>query len=132
MPVEEVRGHPRLALVFEVEYSVLSGFDKLNLIQAKTVDFSESGAKIETGDKLAQKDMLSVRIELPDLKAFRDDEAGNRNYGKTVIMCFGTVRWTTPLEGGGCSAGIRFSGMAVSDRTYLKRLLQEDSILLKK
>ena len=132
MPAEIDRAHARLSFEFEVEYSVLSGFDKLLLIQARTLDFSESGAKIETGEELKEGDMLSVRIELPDLNAFWVDENGSRQYDKTVIMCFGSVRWISQLGKGAFGAGIRFSGMANSDRVYLRRLLQEDSLLVKK
>lgn len=132
MPGEIDRAHSRRSLEFEVEYSVLSGFDKLLLIQARTLDFSESGAKIETSEELAQGDMLSVRIELPDLNAFWIEENGHKQFQKTVIMCFGTVRWTSQLGEGVFGAGIRFSGMASTDRAYLRRLLQEDTLQIKK
>ena len=119
------RNYQRLDLDFEVEYSVLSGFDKLNLIQSRTLDFSLSGTRIDTTEQLGEGDRISVRIEVPDLQSYWLDDSGNKCYNKTVVMCFGVVRWVEVAEGGKYRAGIQFSGMATRDRAYLSRLFEE-------
>ncbi len=121
----ENRNFKRLALEYNVEYSVLSGFDKLNLIQSRTLDFSLSGTRIETGEQLKQGDQISVRIEVPDLQSFWLDDGGNRCYNKTVVMCFGTVRWLKNTGEDKNEAGIQFSGMTTRDKVYLTRLFEE-------
>jgi len=122
--VSENRNHHRLALAYEVEYSVLSGFDKLNLIQARTLDFSLTGTRIETGEHLKDSDQISVRIEVPDLQSYWLDDGGNKCFNKTVVMCFGTVRWVRAQSGNSCEAGIQFSGMTTRDKAYLARLFE--------
>ena len=119
------RVHARHDLEFKVEYSVISGFENIKLIETRTLDFSLSGARIETNEELKTSDQLSVRIEFPDLNVFELDEHGNKKYGKTALMCFGKVCWVGTLEHGGYHAGVRFSGISVADRAYLKRLLDE-------
>ena len=131
MVQQEVRAHPRRNLEFNVEYSVLSGFGDIKLIGAHTLDFSLSGTKIETQEPLRSKDQLSVRIELPDLEIYEVDKNGKKKYGKTVMMCFGRVRWVGEVESGGYNAGIWFSGMGVNDRAYLKKLLDEEYLEIK-
>ncbi len=121
------RNFQRLELDFEVEYSVLSGFDKLNLIQSRTLDFSLSGARIDTSEQLGKGDHISVRIEVPDLQSFWLDDGGNKCYNKTVIMCFGTVRWIKDAEDGRFEAGVQFSGMTTRDKTYISRLFEQSS-----
>jgi hypothetical protein len=128
MVKENIRTHPRRELEFDVEYSVISGTSGLKLISSRTADFSISGARIETGEKLEQGDKLTVRIEVPDLNAFLVDDSGKKTYKKTIIMCFGSVCWVKPLDSGQYSAGIRFSGITVQNRAYLKRLLEEKSL----
>jgi hypothetical protein len=128
MENKDVRTHPRRELEFEVEYSIISGIGGLKLIQSRTIDFSVSGACIETREQLNNKDRLSVRIEVPDLNAFEINGKGKKIYQKTVIMCYGTVRWVKPLDNGNFSAGIRFSGISVSNFAYLKRLIEEKSL----
>ena len=120
----ENRNHHRLALAYEVEYSVLSGFDKLNLIQARTLDFSLTGTRIETNEQLKEKDQISVRIEVPDLQSYWLDDGGNKCFNKTVVMCFGTVRWVKTQGGSSFEAGIQFSGMTTRDKAYLARLFE--------
>jgi len=132
MDNQEGRVYPRRHLEFKVEYSVLSGFGNIELIGARTLDFSLSGTKIETGAKLKSKDQLSVRIELPDLDVYEVDQDGNKKYGKTVLMCFGRVRWVGSVEGSKYTAGILFSGMGVNDHAYLKKLLDEEFLEVKK
>lgn len=119
------RGARRLTLDYEVEYSILSGFDKLNLIQSHTKDFSVTGAKIETSEQLKQGDHISVRIEVPDLQSFWLDDGGNKCYNKTVVMCFGAVRWVREVGKEAYEAGIEFSGMTTRDKAYLARLFEE-------
>lgn len=131
MVQQEVRAHPRRNLEFNVEYAVLSGFGDIKLIGAHTLDFSLSGTKIETQEPLRSKDQLSVRIELPDLEIYEVDKNGKKKYGKTVMMCFGRVRWVGEVESGGYNAGIWFSGMGVNDRAYLKKLLDEEYLEIK-
>lgn len=131
MVQQEVRAHPRRNLEFNIEYSVLSGFGDIKLIGARTLDFSLSGTKIETQEPLRSKDQLSVRIELPDLDVYEVDKNGKKKYGKTVMMCFGRVRWVREVESGGYNAGIWFSGMGVNDRAYLKKLLDKDYLEIK-
>ncbi|MBW7995086.1 MAG: PilZ domain-containing protein [Candidatus Glassbacteria bacterium] len=121
----ENRNFKRVALEYNVEYSVLSGFDKLNLFQSRTLDFSLSGTRIETGEQLKQGDQISVRIEVPDLQSFWLDDGGNRCYNKTVVMCFGTVRWVEDTGEDKHEAGIQFSGMTTRDKVYLTRLFEE-------
>jgi hypothetical protein len=111
---------------------VLSGFGNIELIGARTLDFSLSGTRIQTQEQLKSNDQLSVRIELPDLDVYEVDQEGKKKYGKTVLMCFGRVRWVGAVEGGGYTAGVWFSGMSVSDRAYLKKLLDEDFLEVKK
>ena len=132
MGQREERAYPRRNLEFNVEYSVLSGFGDIKLIGARTLDFSLSGTRIETQDKLKSKDQLSVRIELPDLDMYETDQEGKKKYGKTVMMCFGRVRWVGEVEGGGYNAGIWFSGLGVNERAYLKKLLDEDFLEVKR
>ena len=127
MMTEEIRAFPRVALEFKVEYSVLSGFGAIKLIESYTLDFSVSGAKIETTEVLKSGDQLSVRIEVPDLNSYQFDQEGQKKYGQTVVMCFGLVRWVGSPENGKSTAGIRFSGMTARDRSYLSRLLDEKS-----
>lgn len=122
------RNFQRLELDFEVEYSVLSGFDKLNLIQSRTLDFSLSGARIDTSEQLGKGDHISVRIEVPDLQSFWLDDGGNKCYNKTVIMCFGTVRWIKDAGKDRYEAGVQFSGMTTRDKTYISRLFEESSV----
>jgi hypothetical protein len=122
------RNFRRLELDFEVEYSVLSGFDKLNLIQSRTLDFSLSGTRINTSEMLAKGDQISVRIEVPDLQSYWLDDGGNRCYNKTVVMCFGTVRWIKDVENDRHEAGVQFSGMTTRDKTYLSRLFEEANV----
>lgn len=122
------RNHHRLALAYEVEYSVLSGFDKLNLIQARTLDFSLTGTRIETGEELRAKDQISVRIEVPDLQSYWLDDGGNKCFNKTVIMCFGTVRWVNAQGENNYLAGIEFSGMTTRDKAYLARLFETSTV----
>lgn len=119
------RNQRRLDLDFEIEYSVLSGFDKLNLIQSRTLDFSLSGTRIDTSEPLDRGDQISVRIEVPDLQSYWLDDGGNKCYNKTVVMCFGTVRWIKEAGSERYEAGIQFSGMTTRDRTYLSRLFEE-------
>ena len=126
--VSENRNHHRLPLAYEVEYSVLSGFDKLNLIQARTLDFSLSGTRIETGEQLQKGDHISVRIEVPDLQSYWLDDGGNKCFNKTVIMCFGTVRWVKKAGKEYYEAGIEFSGMTTRDKAYLARLFETSSV----
>lgn len=126
------RIYPRRHMEFKIEYSVLSGFGNIELIGARTLDFSLSGARIETQQKLKSDDQLSVRIELPDLDVYEVDQDGKKKYGKTVLMCFGRVRWVGEAEGGGYTVGIWFSGMGVNDHAYLKKLLDEDFLEAKK
>ncbi len=121
----ENRNHRRLELDFEVEYSVLSGFDRLNLIQSRTLDFSLSGTRIDTSEPLDKGDQISVRIEVPDLQSYWLDDGGHKCYNKTVVMCFGTVRWIKEAGDGKYEAGIKFSGMTSRDRVYLSRLFDE-------
>jgi len=128
MENKDVRTHPRRELEFEVEYSIISGIGGLKLIQSRTIDFSVSGACIETRELSNNKDRLSVRIEVPDLNAFEINGKGKKIYQKTVIMCFGTVCWVKPLDSGNFNAGIRFSGISVSNVAYLKRLIEEKSL----
>ena len=122
------RSHQRLPLGFEIEYSVLSGFDKLTLIQTQTLDFSLSGTRIDTSEHLAQGDQISVRIEVPDLQSYWLDDGGNKCYNKTVIMCFGTVRWIKEAGEDKTEAGVEFSGMTTRDRAYLSRLIEDTSV----
>jgi hypothetical protein len=122
------RNHQRLPLDFEVEYSVLSGFDKLNLIQSRTLDFSLTGTRIHTSEKLNEGDQISVRIEVPDLQSYWLDDGGNKCYNKTVVMCFGVVRWVNSFGKAGYEAGIEFSGMTTRDRAYLSRLFDESPV----
>ncbi len=129
---QKSRSHPRRHLEFSIEYSVLSGFDDIKLVGARTLDFSLSGTRIETQQKLKSDDQLSVRIELPDLNVYEVVQDGKKIYGKTVLMCFGKVRWVGEAEGGGYTAGIWFSGMGVNDYVYLKKLLDEDFLEEKK
>ena len=128
MVKEDVRLHPRRKMRLDVEYSVLSGSGMLKIIPARTLDFSISGARIETKEQLEEGDRLSVRIEVPDLNAFEVGENGNKSYVTTVIMCFGTVRWVKKVGEKGINAGIRFRGLSFTDRNYLKRLLEEESL----
>lgn len=132
MVQQEGRIHPRRNLEFKIEYSVLSGFGDIKLIEAYTLDFSLSGAKIETQQRLNSKDQLSVRIELPDLDIYEVDQDGNKKYGNTVMMCFGRVRWVGEVKAGGYNAGVLFSGMSFNDRNYLKKLLDEEFLEVKK
>jgi|GEM_PF-6070185 hypothetical protein len=125
MDDRENRAHPRHELKFKIEYSVLSRLGTIKLIEARTLDFSLSGARIETEEKLKSKDQLSVRIELPDLNVYELDQEGNKNYGKTVLMCFSRVRWVEEMESGRYNAGIWFSGIGIEERVYLKLLLDE-------
>ena len=125
----ENRNHQRLTLAYEVEYSVLSGFDKLNLIQARTLDFSLTGTRIETSERLQQNDQISVRIEVPDLQSYWLDDGGNKCFNKTVVMCFGTVRWVREAGKEAHEAGIQFSGMTTRDKAYLARLFETSSVL---
>ena len=127
MEKRDVRTHPRRELKFEVEYAVISGSGEMELIHSRTLDFSVSGTRIETDRQLAVGDKLTVRIEIPDLDVFEIDREGKKNYQKTVVMCFGTVRWVKPEEIGQYSAGIRFAGLSVSNYACLKRLLKEIS-----
>ena len=127
--VSENRNHHRLALEYEVEYSVLSGFDKLNLIQTRTLDFSLTGTRIETSEQLNEKDQISVRIEVPDLKSFWLDDGGNKCYNKTIIMCFATVRWVREVRKEYFEAGIQFSGMTTRDKAYLARLFEASQVM---
>jgi len=129
---QEGRIHPRRNLEFNVEYSVLSGLGDIKLINARTLDFSLSGTRIETQDRLKPNDQLSVRIELPDLDTYETDQEGKKKYGTTVMMCFGRVRWVGEVEGGGCNAGIWFSGLGVNEHAYLKKLLDEEFLEVKK
>ncbi len=122
------RNHQRLDLDYQVEYSVLSGFDKLNLIQSRTLDFSLSGTRMETTEPLGEEDHISVRIEVPDLQSYWLDDSGNKCYNKTVVMCFGAVRWVKEVEGGKYEAGIQFSGMTTRDRAYLSRLFEAPAV----
>jgi hypothetical protein len=125
MPAQELRISPRLDRQFRVEYSILSGLGMLSVLDASTLDFSLSGARIETANVLKPGDQLSVRIEVPDLRAYVMGESGKRSFKTTVVMCFGEVRWVKPSEEEGCfSAGIQFEKMSVVERFYLKRLLE--------
>ena len=128
--VSENRNHHRLALAYEVEYSVLSGFDKLNLIQSRTLDFSLTGTRIETSEQLQEGDQISVRIEVPDIQSYWLDDGGNKCFNKTVVMCFGTVRWIRQMgKTDRHEAGIQFSGMTTRDKAYLARLFESSSVL---
>jgi len=124
---KEVRRHPRHEKEFRVEYTVISGSTPLKVLEARTLDFSLSGARIETRQKLGIADQLSVRIEVPDLQIFQQDEHGEKKYQSTSITCFGRVRWIEPgKKGKPLTAGIRFERMMQADRRYLKRLSEEE------
>ncbi|HUU30293.1 MAG TPA: PilZ domain-containing protein [archaeon] len=125
MVQEDIRRHPRHELEFVVEYSVLSGSGMLKLIKSRTLDFSISGARIETEEELKAKDKLTARIELPDLNAFEVDQDGKKTYKNTVVTCFGMVRWVRQADSGQFNAGIRFSGISVRDHEYITKLLDE-------
>lgn len=126
---KEVRRHPRHEKGFRVEYTIISGSTPLKLLEARTLDFSLSGARIETSQQLGIDDQLSVRIEVPDLQIFQQDEHGEKKYPSTSIMCFGRVRWVDPgKKGKPLTAGIRFERMMIADRQYLKRLSEEKSL----
>jgi len=126
---KEVRRQPRHDKEFRVEYTVISGSAPLKVIEARTLDFSLTGARIETRQAISVGDQLSVRIEVPDLQVFQEDEEGEKTYQITTIMCFGRVRWIDPGEGdGSLRAGIRFERMMTSDRRYLRRLFEEESV----
>jgi hypothetical protein len=124
---KEVRRHPRHEKEFRVEYTVISGSTPLKVLKARTLDFSLSGARIETRQQIGIDDQLSVRIEVPDLQIFQQDEHGGKKYKSTSIMCFGRVRWVDPgKKGKPLTAGIRFERMIEPDRRYLKRLSEEE------
>jgi PilZ domain len=127
MDSKEGRIHPRRLKEFKLEYTVISGASPLKLLEARTLDFSVSGARIETMEQLEAGDQLSVRIEVPDLQAFTLGKDGGKIYQSMAIMCFGRVRWIEPgKEGQSLSAGIRFERITEVNRRYLSRLLEED------
>ncbi|MBN2289670.1 MAG: PilZ domain-containing protein [Candidatus Glassbacteria bacterium] len=127
MATKEVRRHPRREKEFRVEYTVISGSSVLRVLEARTLDFSVSGARIETRQQLVVSDQLSVRIEVPDLQVFRQDSGGGKKYQTIPIMCFGRVRWVEPGQGDGpLRAGIRFERITEDNRLYLSRLLEKE------
>lgn len=127
MVSKEARVHPRRLREFKLEYTVISGSSPLTLLEARTLDFSISGARIETMQQMEVGDQLSVRIEVPDLQAFTLGKGGKKIYQSIPIMCFGRVRWIDPgKEGQPLSAGIRFERITEDNRKYLSRLLMEE------
>lgn len=123
MTGQELRVFERHPREYRVEYSVLSGAGELAVIPARTLDFSETGARIQTARELKRGDSLSVRFEAPGEKA--DDSSGRQaGFQKTMMMCFGEVRWVSRPEGESLfSAGILFRHLSMVERTYLKKML---------
>ena len=125
---KEVRRHTRHEKEFRIEYTVISGLTPLKVLEARTLDFSLSGARVETEQQLGVGDQLSVRIEVPDLQVFQQDKKGGKKYPTTTIMCFGRVRWVDPgKKNEPLKAGIRFERLATSSRRCLSRLFEEES-----
>ena len=128
MVTKEGRIHPRRLKEFKLEYTVISGSSPLKMLEARTLDFSISGARLETMQQLEVGDQLSVRIEVPDLQSFTRGKDGKKIYQSIPIMCFGRVRWIEPgEEGQPLSAGIRFERITEDNRRYLGRLLAEEN-----
>jgi len=127
MDSQEARLFQRHPREYNVEYSVLSGVGELSVVPARTLDFSESGARIQTGRELKKGDNLSVRFEVPDLNSFDNVPGKGAAYNRTVMMCFGEVRWVSRPEGDKLfSAGILFRHLSLIERTYLKRMLADE------
>ncbi len=123
MTGQEMRVFERHPREYKVEYSVLSGVGELAVIPARTLDFSETGARIQTARELKRGDSLSVRFEAPGMKV---DDSADRQAGfqKTLMMCFGEVRWVNRPEGESLfSAGILFRHLSMVERIYLKKML---------
>jgi hypothetical protein len=124
MTGQELRIFERLPREYKVEYSVLSGAGELTVVPARTLDFSETGARIQTARELKRGDSLSVRFEVPDLKAADVEARQNPDFQKIVMMCFGEVRWVSRPEGEKLfSAGVLFRHLSMVERTYLKKML---------
>ena len=89
----ERRRRVRRPLIMKVEIDVRSRHQKL---MGRFVDVSGSGCRIEMPDIVAPGDLLRVVLHSHD--------------ASTHVALGVEVRWSLPMDGGGCAAGCRFTG----------------------
>lgn len=89
----ERRRRVRRPLIMKVEIDVRSRHQKL---MGRFVDVSGSGCRIEMPDIVAPGDLLRVVLHSHD--------------ASTHVALGVEVRWSLPMEDGGCVAGCRFTG----------------------
>jgi CheY-like chemotaxis protein len=89
----ERRRRVRRPIIMKVEIDVRARHQKL---MGQMVDASGGGCRLEMPDIVAPGDMLRVILHSQD--------------ASTHVALGVEVRWSLPMEGGGCQAGCRFTG----------------------